>query len=102
MKTVKCWECNSEMIEKEKEIDNISYNYFNCPKCGDEIVTMDQLHELVEKQKKMKKHFVKVSKWGQSLAIRIPKALVKKYKLKANKEVNLLPEKNAIKIISGT
>lgn len=98
---MKCMLCEGKMVEKEdKTIDGISYKYSSCTKCGDEVLDMGQLHEVAEKYREMKRHSVTVSKWGQSLAIRIPKELVKKYHLKANKHVNLLPEKNAIKIIS--
>jgi antitoxin component of MazEF toxin-antitoxin module len=40
-----------------------------------------------------------VTRWGQSLGLRIPKVLAERYKFKANDEVALLPEKNSIKII---
>ena len=60
---------------------------------------MKQLHEVAEKYRKMKKHTAKISKWGLSLGIRIPNELVKKYKLKPNEEVSIIPEKDGLRII---
>jgi antitoxin component of MazEF toxin-antitoxin module len=47
----------------------------------------------------MKRFNAKISKWGMSLGIRIPKELVKKYNFKDNEEVTMIPEKEGIKII---
>jgi antitoxin component of MazEF toxin-antitoxin module len=40
----------------------------------------------------------KVKKWGNSLAIRIPKKLADQYNLSQNTEINLKPDKNEIKL----
>lgn len=88
------------MEEKEAFTpEGIKYKYFTCPKCGEEVVDMKQLHEVAEKYRTMKLYHAKVTRWGQSLGFRIPKALVTKYHFKANDEVALIPEKNSIKII---
>ncbi len=96
----KCSECNrimEELIDKTPE--GINYKYFKCSKCGEEIVDIKQLHNLAEKYRTIKSYRVKLSKWGLSLGLRIPKELAKKYNLKDNKEVAIIPEEKSIKII---
>ncbi|MBT5021310.1 AbrB/MazE/SpoVT family DNA-binding domain-containing protein [Candidatus Woesearchaeota archaeon] len=100
-KEKKCSDCGTKMIKvSSKTPDGISYNYFKCSKCGEEILNMSQLHEVAEKYRNMKTYHAKISKWGLSLGLRIPKELVKKYKFKANKEVTIIPEKEGLKIIT--
>ncbi len=96
----KCSECNGKMKElKAKTPEGVEYNYFRCEKCGEEIVNMKQLHEVAQEYREMKRFHAKISKWGMSLGLRIPKALVKKYHLKENEEVAIIPEKEGMKII---
>jgi len=96
----KCSECGKQMEEKKAFTqEGISYKYFKCSKCGEEVVDMKQLHEVAEQYRAIKLYHVKVTRWGQSLGLRIPKALATKYQFKANDEVALIPEKKSIKII---
>jgi DNA-directed RNA polymerase subunit RPC12/RpoP len=96
----KCSECGKQMEEKEGSTpEGISYNYYKCSECGEEIVNMRQLHEVAEQYRAIKLYHAKVTRWGQSLGVRIPKELVTKYHFKANDEVVLIPEKNSIKIL---
>lgn len=96
----KCTECNGIMREMEASTpENIEYNYYKCNKCGEEIVDMKQLHEVAEQYRILKKYQVKLSKWGLSLGLRIPKELVQKYRLKNEEEVAIIPEKKSIKIV---
>jgi len=96
----KCSECNGKMKElKAKTPEGVSYNYFRCEKCKEEIVDMKQLHDVAQEYREMKKYNAKLSKWGMSLGLRIPKELVKKYNFKNNKEVTIIPEDNGIKVI---
>ncbi len=98
----KCSECGRGMKEfKAKTPENVTFSYYRCGNCGNEIVDMSQLHTVAEKYRIMKKYNAKVSKWGFSLGIRIPKELVKKYKFKDDKEVIIIPEKEGIRVIPG-
>ena len=98
----KCTECSGTMQElKAKTPEGISYNYYKCRKCGEEIVDMAQLHEVAEKYRTIRKYNVKLSKWGLSLGLRIPSDIVKKYNLKDDEEVSVIPEKNGIRIITS-
>lgn len=96
----KCSECSGKMVElNAKTPEGISYMYFKCEKCGEEIVNMKQLHDVAQKYREMKRFNVKISKWGTSLGLRIPRELVKRYHLKNSENVNIIPEKEGMKII---
>src|SRR3989344_5213982 len=96
----KCSECNGTMKERmDKTPEGIEYKYFKCTKCGEEVLNMEQLHNVANKYRVMKNYHVKLSKWGLSLGIRIPKEVVEKYKFKDNEEVIIIPEEQGIKIV---
>ena len=96
----KCSECKGKMKElKSKTPEGVVYRYFRCDKCKEEIVDMKQLHEVAQEYREMKKYHAKLSKWGMSLGLRIPKELVKRYHFKNNKEVTIIPEEGGIKVI---
>lgn len=43
----KCTGCNGDMKElSSKTPDGVEYKYFKCNKCGEEILNMDQLHNI--------------------------------------------------------
>jgi len=84
---------------KAKTPEGVEYSYYKCKKCGEEIVDMKQLHEIAEKYRILKRYQVKLSKWGLSLGLRIPKELVEKYRLKEEGKVAIIPEKKGIRII---
>ena len=97
---MKCLKCNGKMKElTDKTPEGIEYKYFKCENCGEEILNMKQLHNVAEKYREMKRYHVKVSKWGQSLGLRIPKELVKRYNFRDEKEVTIIPEDKGIRII---
>ncbi len=96
-----CLKCKIPMHEKEGEYDEgVSYSYWHCSKCREELIDMRQLHDVAEKYRQLKQYTVTISKWGESDAIRIPKELSKKYAFKPKKTVRLIPEKNGIKILA--
>ena len=96
----KCTECNGEMKEfGGKTPEGVAYRYFRCGKCGEEVVNMKQLHDVAQSYREMKTFRVKISKWGMSLGLRIPKELVKKYNFKDEEEVTIIPEEKGIKLI---
>ena len=83
----KCSECGGVMREfQAKTPENVTYLYYRCGSCGNEIVDMNQLHSVAEKYRVMKKYSAKVSRWGLSLGIRIPKELVKNINSKMRKK----------------
>ena len=98
---MKCALCKIEMIEKKGIFpDGMEYSFSKCPKCGEELLDMGQLHDVAKKYREMKKYSAKISKWGSSIGVRIPKELAKKYHLKENKEVSFIPEKDSIRMIT--
>lgn len=95
-----CSECKGAMTEKNaKTPEGVSYTYFQCTKCGEEIVDMGQLHHVAEKYRIMKRYHVKLSKWGLSIGLRIPKEISQKYHFKDNEEVAIIPEERGIRIV---
>lgn len=94
MKT--CMLCKGEMEEHTSKVDGLPYSYFKCKKCGDEVLTVDQLQKVAKEYREMKRFRIKLNKWGLSLGLRIPKEIVTKYKLSDNKEVLLTEEKDRI------
>ena len=84
---------------KTKTPEGVEYSYYRCKNCGEEIVDMKQLHNVAQKYRVMKKYSAKLSKWGLSLGLRIPKELVERYKLKSNEEVTIVPEEKGMKIV---
>ena len=79
--------------------EGVEYKYFKCEKCGEEIVNMKQLHDVAQVYREMRKYHAKLSKWGLSLGVRIPKELVERYHFRNDEEVTIIPEDNGIKII---
>lgn len=98
MKT--CAECKGKLEERTaKTPEGVEYQYFVCQKCGEEIVNMTQLHAVAEKYRHLKTFNAKISKWGMSLGVRIPKELVKRYAFKDDEQVTIIPEEGGLKII---
>jgi predicted RNA-binding Zn-ribbon protein involved in translation (DUF1610 family) len=96
----RCSECGGEIKEQAaKTPEGVGYKYFKCRKCGEEIVDMKQLHDVAQKYREMKTFRAKISRWGMSLGLRIPKELVKKYNFKDEEEVTIIPDDKGIKII---
>jgi len=94
----KCWECGAIMEEAVgTDHDGITYNYWKCSKCGEEVLSMRQLHEIAEKEKKM--FAVKIAKWGTAVAMRIPKKIVETYGLIPGKSATIIPEKTGFKVV---
>ena len=96
----KCSECGGELVEMlSYHPDGVPYRYWHCVKCDDEFLDMVQLGKAAEIYRKLKT--AKISKWGSAIAIRIPKEIAQKQKLKAGYKVQILPEKNGFRIITG-
>lgn len=96
----KCTECKGTMNELSGQTpEGVSYQYYRCSSCGEEIVGMKQLHHVAEKYRALKTYYANVTRWGMSLGLRVPKELVEKYHLKPDSKVKMIPEKEGIKII---
>ena len=97
----KCWKCKIDMEERNAETpDGIGYRYFKCKKCGEEFLTMNQLHEVADKYKQIRGAIkVTISKWGSNLAMRIPKEVVRQQKIKEGEMALIFPEKKGFKVV---
>lgn len=98
----KCVECSGILKEmRAKTPDGVGYNYYKCVSCGEEILDMKQLHAVAQTYRKIKQYHARISKWGLSLGIRIPKELAKRYKFRSNEDVALIPEEEGLKIVAA-
>ena len=96
----KCTECSGLMQELKAETpEGVGYNYFKCTECGEEIVDMQQLHNVAEKYRKIKTYYAQISKWGLSVGFRFPKEIAQKYHFKPSSKVKIIPEKEGLRII---
>jgi len=99
---MKCPNCQNKMqkVTDFIEEDGIEFQAMRCNKCEEEIMTMPQLRSLSKKYRKLRKaKEISFAKWGNSLALRIPKDIVDEYDLSAGKHAILTKDKEGIKII---
>ena len=99
----KCPLCNKgklRLVHEAMPVDGVEYEALQCVRCGESIMTMGQLDVLADRYRKLRKaKEVTFSNWGNSLAMRIPKAIAKEYKLSSGKSALLVQEKKGIRII---
>ena len=96
----KCSDCQGKMRVKQGVTpDGVPYQYYKCLKCGEEILHRQQLHKVAEQYRELKRYYAKLSKWGVSLGVRIPKALVEQYHLHPDGELAIIPEKDGFRLI---
>ena len=92
-------------VEMSKKVDlfgpeKIEFEEFQCPKCGEELLSMEQLKLLGEKHKEWRKsQQATFSKWGNSIALRIPKEIITALHIKAGATALVKTEKNGIRIV---
>lgn len=100
---MKCPTCNKETMEKKINImeqDGIEFEVYKCQECEEEIMDMKQLKVLATKYRKLRAaKEVTFAKWGNSIAVRIPKDLVDEYNIKSGKQGLLIKSKKGIEII---
>ena len=97
---IRCYECRGKAEVIQGDLHGIRYDLYRCTKCGEEFLDMKQLKALGEKHKKVADAYhAKVSRWGNSIAARIPSDLVREFGLKPGRRIHFLKEKDGIKII---
>lgn len=100
---MKCPLCNKGRMEKVKDVieeDGMPFEAFKCNSCGEEIMDMQQLKVLANKYRKLRKaKEVVFAKWGNSLAVRIPKEVAEEYRIKSGRQALLTTSREVIKII---
>jgi|GEM_PF-896853 len=80
----------------------LDYTYFKCAGCGEEMASTEQLHEIAAKSRALKTYNAKITRWGQSLGIRIPKELAAAHDMTHNEEVTIVPEESGFRILPAT
>ena len=101
---MKCPLCKGNMQRVNDFIkeDNIDFEAFRCKSCGEEIMDMEQLKNLAKKYRKLRKvKEIIFSKWGNSIAVRIPSDVAEDFKIKSGRKGILTKDKDGIKIIPG-
>lgn len=99
---MKCPSCEGKMEPKESTLDGITYRFHSCTSCGEELLDMKQLGKLAGKYRKLRKSKdVTFSKWGNSLAVRIPKDIADELGIKEGSQGLITKEKDGLKIIPG-
>ncbi len=99
---MKCPYCKVEMqsIKGLFGPERIEYEGRRCPKCAEELMSMEQLKELGDKYKIWRKSArITFSKWGNSIGVRVPKEIVTALHIKPGATALVTREKHAIKIV---
>jgi hypothetical protein len=100
---MKCPVCNKGKMEKVKDVikqDGVIFDAFKCNICGEEIITMPQLKVLANKYRKLRESKeVTFAKWGNSIAVRIPRDIVDELQIRSGKQGILTKDKKGIRII---
>ena len=95
-----CSKCKGETTEiQDRMPDGVPYTYYRCLRCGFEALDMQQLHEVAERYRALKRHRAKAGKWGASIGIRIPMELARAHKITIGDEFGFLSEKDGIRIV---
>ncbi len=80
--------------------EGVPFEFYRCLKCGEELLDMKQLGRLAKEYRKLRKaKEIQFSKWGNSIAVRIPKEIVDEYRIKPGREGLITKDKEGIKII---
>ena len=98
---MKCPICSGKMNKMKDKIkqDDVEFDAFKCAQCGEEIMTMSKLKVLANKYRKLRQaKDVTFSKWGNSLAVRIPSDIADEFHISAGKHGILTKDKDGIKI----
>ena len=86
-------------LDKMKS-DGVEFEFYRCVNCGEEILDMKQLKVLAGKYRKLRKaKEIMFAKWGNSIAVRIPKEIVDEYRIKSGSQGLITRDKEGIKII---
>ena len=95
-----CHNCGTEMKKQSGMTnDGLNYVFFKCVGCGSELASTDQLQEIAAQSRALKTYSAKITKWGASLGIRIPKELATTHNITHNEEVVIVPEKGGFRVV---
>ena len=92
-----CFVCSGPLVLFEGTRKGVSYQAYRCKQCGEVTFDMQQAENYFRASEKAKQ--VTFSKWGQSLAVRIPKELAKALHLKPKNKARIIVEKDGFRIV---
>lgn len=92
-----CFVCGGELELFQGVRKGVAFQAYRCKQCGELTFDMQQAENYLKAAEKAKE--VTVSKWGESLAIRIPKAFAEMLKLKENDKAKIIKEKDGFRIV---
>ncbi|MBI4141403.1 AbrB/MazE/SpoVT family DNA-binding domain-containing protein [Candidatus Woesearchaeota archaeon] len=99
---MKCPICKGNMVVTKDVMpkEKVVFEAYKCEKCGEELMNMQQLKSLADKYMELRKaKDVSFAKWGNSLAVRIPKDIVGELGIKEGTHALVTREKESIKIV---
>ena len=99
---MKCPECKGQMnpVKDIIEEDSVDFEAYKCEKCGEELVNGSQLKLLAEKYRALRRaKDITFTKWGNSLAVRIPSDIATELGIKEGTHGLIKKEKQGISII---
>lgn len=89
------------MIQSEIHQDKVPFQAYRCGKCGEELLDMKQLKELATKYRQLRRaKEITFTKWGNSLAIRIPQEFVKELHIKEGSHALLKRSESGLEIVA--
>ncbi len=97
MKNLNCDCGGTYELKRNLSPEGIEYAGFKCNKCDEVLLDMDQARVFYKELEKI--YSVKLSKWGESLAVRIPASVVKSLHLKPKQNARIIQEKNAFRVV---
>lgn len=98
---MQCPICKGKMQKIKDRIsqDKVGFEAYKCSSCGEELMNMSQLKSLAAKYRKLRHaRPVRFAKWGNSIAVRIPKDFVNDFKIGDGKEGLMTKDKESIRI----
>ncbi len=93
----KCVDCGGKLELVKGAYKGIAYSAYRCTSCGEEIMDMEQADSFMKSAEKARQ--VTFSKWGQSLAVRIPAQVARRLGIKNKQTGKLFYEKNGFRIV---
>ena len=97
-----CPLCKGTMKKIKDKIkqDGIEFEAFRCTSCGEELMNMTQMKSLAKEYRKLRlAKEITFSKWGNSIAVRIPSDIAEEYHITSGKQGIMTKDKDGIKII---
>ena len=99
MKCPICEQGSTKEVEHVMPEDGVPYRAHECMSCSEVYLDMGQLGELADKYRRLKaRRRVKFSRWGNSIAVRIPSEVVEQYGLVSGSEGVLTKDKKGLRI----